>query len=206
MRERAPQSILVMDETYREAPYGDDPVAESAATFGSKVVTCTSLSKCHGAPGLRLGWLTVRDPELCEQLLHGKFNTVISNSRVDEALALQVLLQQERIIGERRRHLADGLARTEAWVARHAAMVEWVRPDAGALCCLRLRPSVFDEAAVARFYEVLAPSGARVARGSWFGDADRVFRLGFGWLSMADLEAGLDALASAMQQAARQAA
>ena len=144
--------------------------------------------------------MIVRDAELRHQLLLGKFNTVICNSQIDEALALRVLRQQERIVGERRAHLAEGLARTEAWVAKHAESVAWQRPDAGALCCLRLKPSAFDDAAVQRFYEALAAEKARVAPGIWFGDEARVFRLGFGLLPMPELEAGLEALTAALRK------
>ena len=74
----------------------------------------------------------------------------------------------------------------------HADRVEWVRPDAGALCCVRLCPGVFDDTAVSRFYAELAKQGVRVANGTWFGDEARVFRLGFGLLPMQDLEAALE--------------
>ncbi len=144
-----PDAYLLLDETYREAAYGDDPVAASAVGLGSKVVSIASLSKCHGAAGLRLGWAVTRDPWLREQLVLGKFATVLSCSAIDEALALRVLQQSGRIIGERRKHLAAGLAKTAAWAEANAALVDWVRPDAGALCCVRLKPSVFDDAAVA---------------------------------------------------------
>ena len=132
MAETCPGAYLLLDETYREAAYGDDPVAASAAGLGTKIISTASLSKCHGAPGLRLGWAITRDPALREQLVLGKFSTVISCSAVDEALALRVLQHSPRIIDERRRRLALGLARTERWVQANAAFVEWVRPDAGA--------------------------------------------------------------------------
>jgi DNA-binding transcriptional MocR family regulator len=115
------------------------------------VVSIASLSKCHGAPGLRLGWAITRDTSLREQLVRGKFNTVISCSPVDEALAVRVLAARERILAERRRRLAKGLARTAAWIGTNGALLEWVRPDAGGLCCVRLKPDVFDDEAVARF-------------------------------------------------------
>ncbi len=206
MAAKCPDAYLLLDETYRDAVYGDDAVAPSGVTLGQKVISCASLSKCHGAPGLRLGWAISRDPALREQLVLGKFNTSIANSAIDEALALKVLEQRDRIIGDRRRHLADGLARTAAWTDANAAYVDWVRPDAGALCCVRLKPSVFDEAAVDRFYAALATEGVRVGNGAWFGDEARVFRLGFGLLSMPDLDAALGGLASAIEAAARDAA
>ena len=205
MEERCPEAYLLLDETYREAAYGDDPVAPSAVGLSQRVISCASLSKCHGAPGLRLGWAITRDAALKEQLVMGKFNTVISCSPLDEAVALHVLERRDHILGERRRRLAEGLARTADWVRENEAFVEWVRPDAGALCCVRLKPSAFDDGAVDRFYEGLAREGVRVANGGWFGDEARVFRLGFGLLPLSELEAALTRLSAAVRRISRDA-
>ncbi|SEE78499.1 hypothetical protein SAMN05519104_7476 [Rhizobiales bacterium GAS188] len=206
MEKKSPQAYLLLDETYREATYGDDPIAASAVTLSTNVISVASLSKCHGAPGLRLGWAITRDPALREQLVLGKFNTVISCSPVDEALALKVLQEREPIIAERRELFAAGLARTARWVEENAPFVDWVRPDAGAICCLRLKPAIFDDLSVTRFYGELAKEGIRVANGIWFGEEPRVFRLGFGLLSMADLEGALRGLSAAIGRTARRAA
>jgi len=206
MGDRCPEAYLLVDETYREAAYGDDAVNSSAVGLSPRVISCASLSKCHGAPGLRVGWAITRDPSLREQLVLGKFNTVISCSPIDEILALKVLQQRDRIIGERRRCLAEGLARTADWMLGNEGFVEWVRPDAGAICCVRLKASVFDDLAVSRFYSVLANEGVRVANGSWFGDEARVFRLGFGLLSRPDLDAALRGLSAAFRRTACEAA
>jgi aspartate/methionine/tyrosine aminotransferase len=206
MAARCPDAFLLIDETYRQAVYDDDKPAPSGALLGSQVIVTGSLSKCHGAPGLRIGWAIVRNPALREQMLLGKFNTVIANSTLDEVLALRVLQRADKIIGERRQHLGAGLARAVAWVERNATLVEWVRPDAGALCCVRLRPEVFDAAAVAGFYAALPRLDARIGDGGWFGEEARVFRLGFGFLPITELDAALEALTVALQHARRSAA
>lgn len=203
---RCPKAFVLVDETYRQATYHDDEAAPSAATLSPRVIVTGSLSKCHGAPGLRIGWAIVRDASLREQMVLGKFNTVIANSTIDEMLGLRVLIQADAIIAARRIHLGEGLARTAAWVARNSALVEWVRPDAGALCCVRLRSDQFDEAAVARFHAALAGLDARVGDGTWFGEEPRVFRLGFGLLPIPELELALGVLSTALQQAKRKAA
>jgi aspartate/methionine/tyrosine aminotransferase len=200
MEETCPEAYLLLDETYREAVYGDDLVAPSAVGLSQRVISCASLSKCHGAPGLRLGWAITRDAALKEQLVVAKFNTVISCSPLDETVALHVLERRDQIIGDRRRRLAEGLALTADWVRENDAFVEWVRPDAGAVCCVRLKRSVFDDGAVDRFYADLAREGVRVANGGWFGDEARVFRLGFGLLSKGDLEAALTRLSAAVRR------
>ena len=206
MATRCPDAFLLVDETYRQAAYHDDEIAQSAATLSSRVIVTGSLSKCHGAPGLRIGWAIVRHKALREQMVLGKFNTVIANSAIDEMLGLRVLTHADAIIGARRKHLGQGLARTAAWVARNAALLEWIKPDAGALCCVRLRLDQFDQAAVVRFHAALAALDARVGDGRWFGEEPRVFRLGFGLLSIGELELALAALDTALQQAKRQAA
>ncbi|WP_394850751.1 pyridoxal phosphate-dependent aminotransferase [Pendulispora brunnea] len=204
MRERCPDAHLLVDETYREAVYGDDPLAPPAISLGPKVVTVAALSKCHGAPGLRIGWAITRDRELRQRLVTGKFNTVISCSALDEALAVKVFEQRDRIIGARRSVLAQGIERTAAWARANAGLVDWVRPNAGALSCARLSPSAFDDAGVRRFYDALSTEGVRVANGTWFGDEARVFRLGFGLMSMPDLEAALEKLTAVLKRTALQ--
>jgi hypothetical protein len=206
MAARCPDAFLLVDETYRQAAYNDDVIAQSAATLGSQVIVTGSLSKCHGVPGLRIGWAIVRHKTLREQMVLGKFNTVIANSTIDEMLGLQVLTRADAIIGPRRKHLGEGLARTTAWVAYNSALVEWVKPDAGALCCVRLRSDKFDQAAVARFHAALTALDARVGDGTWFGEEPRVFRLGFGLLSIPELQLALGKLGTALQQAKRKAA
>lgn len=144
--------------------------------------------------------MITRDTVLRDQLITAKFSTVICCSAVDEALARRVLEQDPR---GRRDHFAAGLERTAAWVRRHADRIEWVRPDAGAICCVRLRPEVFDDAAVGRFYSELAHHDVRVAGGAWFGDEARVFRLGFGLLPIHDLEAALAGVSAALGKETR---
>lgn len=202
MADICPDAYLLIDETYREAAYADDPAAESAIALSTKVISVASLSKCHGAPGLRIGWVITRDAEIRRQVVVGKFNTVVSCSPVDEALALRLLEQRAAILAERRVHLYAGLRRTFEWVRTNGDYVEWVRPDAGALCCVRLKSAAFDDKAVGRFYEAVAEKGARLANGAWFGDEARIFRLGFGLLPIADLNDALSALTAALKETA----
>jgi aspartate/methionine/tyrosine aminotransferase len=207
MDEICPEAFLLVDETYRLAAFGDAIEAgPSALALDDKVISVASLSKCHGAPGLRLGWAITRNTELRRQLVLAKFNTVISCSPVDEALALRVFVDGDRIIGERRKLRSDGLAMTAAWVQENRRFVDWVRPDAGALCCVRLKREMFDDAAVGGFHATLSRQGVRVADGAWFGDEARVFRLGFGLLPLTELQAALRLMSDALSQTSRVAA
>jgi len=49
---RCPDALLLLDETYRCAVYGDDVLVPSAATMSPNVAVTGSLS----VPGVRIGW------------------------------------------------------------------------------------------------------------------------------------------------------
>ncbi len=202
MQKRSAQALLFIDETYREASHGDAPVAESLAALDPRIVTGASVSKALGAPGLRTGWLTVADAGLRSRLVVAKMNTVISGSVLDETLATVLLQHREQVLAPRRKLLGRALDQLSAWCESERERVEWVRPDAGALCCLRLRAHAYDPAAVARFWELLPRHDLQLACGTWFGESDRAFRLGFGYLPPERLGPALAALSASLVAAA----
>jgi aspartate/methionine/tyrosine aminotransferase len=201
MGEICPDAYLVIDETYRESVYGEAEVPPSLANLSPRVITIASMSKCHGAPGLRIGWMSCREPALAEQLVLAKLNTVITCSVVDECLALEVLRRADTVLGERRHLLGEAIVKVEHWVERHSHLIEWVRPDGGALCCVRLRPERFDAAGVETFHRELGRNSVLVAQGSWFGEEARIFRLGFGYPPPGKLQGALDAVGRALDAA-----
>jgi aspartate/methionine/tyrosine aminotransferase len=201
LESRAPDAVLFIDETYREATYGDEVAPDSFAGRHPRIVTGASVSKALGAPGLRVGWLTVADAELRSRLVVAKMNTVISCSVLDEALAAALLRHREGVLASRRRLLAQELGELAAWCESEQERIDWIRPDAGALCCLRLRSGAFDAAAVSRFWSLLPRHDLQLASGNWFGESDRVFRLGFAYLPPERLGPALSALSSALDAA-----
>jgi len=201
MSRACPDALLLVDETYREAVYGPASAQGSYASVSPRVLTCSSLSKSHGAPGLRIGWLSVLQPDLHDQLRLAKFNLGISCGTLDEFLATELLRRADAILAPRRAFLRDALAVVEEWVKSHDDLVRWVRPDAGALCCIQLDPAAFGEEGLQRFFAHLAESRTLVAPGPWFGDSAFVFRLGFGYEPLDRLQAGLDMISEALRNA-----
>lgn len=199
--ERAPRAVVLVDETYRHSTF-DGAVPPSVAGVSPRIVTCSSLSKSHGAAGLRIGWVTATDPDLIEQLRRAKFATSISTSTPDELVATEILRNAAAVLAPRAAALATALDTLTGWAAEHAGLVEFLPPDGGALCCVRLRADVFDDDAVARFPAALAEREVRLAPGHWFGDAPRVFRLGFGHLPPAAFGPALDRLGDALHASA----
>jgi aspartate/methionine/tyrosine aminotransferase len=190
-----PGAVLLIDETYREARYGEERAAPSFAWRSPRVLTCGSLSKAYGAAGLRAGWLTVPDPGLREQFRLAKFNSSVCCGAVDEFLAGRLLARADEILDQRAVALARARASVEDWAAAQGGRLDWLRPDAGAMGCLRLGPAVDP----VRFHARLAELGIAVAPGEWFGDSDRVVRIGPAYEAPDRLEKGLAAIASALE-------
>ena len=201
MADACPQARLLVDETFRETVYGAAPVPPSVAALDRRVLTCSSLSKSHGAPGLRIGWLTVRDPDLYDQLRLAKFNAGISCGALDEHLATGLLRRADAILAPRRSFLAEAIAVVEHWIEDRRDRVRWVRPDGGAFCCVRLGADATGPAIMPRFYAELANRRTMVAPGPWFGDDEEIVRLGFGYEPMEKLRTGLEMMGEALDVA-----
>ena len=198
MERRCPRALLLIDETFREATYGDAPPAASFAGTSARVLTCASLSKAYGAPGLRIGWLTVPDPGMYEQLRRARFNSSLCCGALDEFLAVRLLSQAGQVLAARGAVLAEARGVVERWIKAHTGQLRWLRPEAGAFCCLQLDPGTFGAAGIDRFHAHLARQRTMVAPGPWFGDSPHIFRIGLGYEPAGKLELGLEVIGAAL--------
>ena len=191
--EAHPQARLLLDETYRELAYGEPlPVA---ASLSPRAVSVSSMSKTYGLPGLRMGWIVCRDPELSETLLAAKEQILICGSAIDEEIAARVLEARPRVLPAIREKIARHLEVVREWVASQDVF-EWVEPRAGVVCMPRFRAGI--DVDVDRFYDaLLAEHGTYVGPGHWFEQDRRSFRLGFAWPDGDQLERGLAGLLAA---------
>ena len=74
----------------------------------------------------------------------------------------------------------------------------WVPPAGGVVCFPRMRvaPAGGTQAFYRRLLEV---HGTYVGPGHWFEMPDTYFRLGYGWPTASELEAGLDGISRALR-------
>jgi aspartate/methionine/tyrosine aminotransferase len=200
MARSCPGAVLLIDETFREAVYGDEDPAASFAGRDPRLITCASLSKAYGVPGLRIGWLTVSDQAVYDQLRLAKFNSAVSCGSFDEFLAAGVLTQADRLLADRGAIMATARDITARWVRAHEGLLRWVRPEAGAFCCARLEPAFFGAQEIDGFHELLAQERISVARGPWFADAANIVRLGIAYEPPDQLEKALELIATALEQ------
>ena len=198
-----PKCKLMIDETYREATHGNNKVIDTYAGLRDNIITVSSISKCHGTPGLRIGWLQSSDKEIIKQVGIAKMNTVISNSVLDEYVALTVLKKESEIFASRRIHSAKGLEITKNWMELNSDLVNWIEPKAGALCCIKLKEESYNEEQIDFFYSLSKKLGIQIANGEWFGESKRYFRLGFGYMEIEKLKITLNSLTEILRKTAK---
>ncbi len=149
--ERHGVARLLVDETYREMTFGDAlPVA---ASLSDRVISVSSLSKTYGLPGIRVGWLVTRDPELLGRFLAAKEQILISGSLVDETIAVRALERRPTWLPEIRDRIAAAFSVTASWIDGNPRF-EWVPPRGGVVGFPRIRPEVAAGLDVDRFYDV----------------------------------------------------
>ena len=198
-----PHALLLVDEIYRDATYGDAAIPPSFANTDRRVITSGSISKAHGAPGLRCGWLTVHDPDLRDRLIVAKMNIVLSGSVLDEAVAAAILDHRDDVLRPRREYSPARCRSSSNGSTANVGRVDWVRPESGAMCCIRLRPDTFDDTSVQQFWAALPELDLQLGVGEWFAESARIARLGFGYLPLDRLSPALDQLTHALDLAER---
>jgi aspartate/methionine/tyrosine aminotransferase len=127
-------------------------------------------------PGLRCGWLVVRDPALRHDFLNWKFYTSICPPAPTEFLAMAALSVRERIRKRNVRRIANNLALADAFFARWPDLFEWRRPVAGSTALIRVDvPSVSDICPA-----VAADAGVLIHPAVTLHSDDQHMRFGFG--------------------------
>lgn len=194
---------LLIDETYADLNYASySTVVEikipAGACLGDHVITVSSMSKAYGVPGIRVGWLTTTNPVLQETLLAAKEQISISGSVLDELVAEQILSSRDKLLPKTIADMRRRRDRVACWVEQHSDLIDWVRPEAGVMCFIKIKTE--PAGGIDAFYkDLLEKHGVYIGRGTWFERDDTFFRLGYGWPTWEELEVGLAKIATALR-------
>jgi aspartate/methionine/tyrosine aminotransferase len=187
-------ATLLSDEVYRFLERDPASQLPAGADAGRQVVSVGVMSKSFALAGLRIGWLATHDRRLLDAAARFKDYTTICASAPAEILALVALRAKEQVLARSRSIVDANLALLDAFFARQAGHVGWVRPAGGSIGFPELR----DGPPVDRFAErLLEEEGVLLAPGSIFGHRGNHFRLGYG---RTDLPVALERLEAFMDR------
>jgi aspartate/methionine/tyrosine aminotransferase len=167
---------LFCDEMYRGLEIGDAETLPSAADQYERSIVLAGLSKVHGLPGLRSGWLVVQDEGLLEELVNWKHYTTICSPVPSEFLALAALRAQELLIARNRSIIAHNLQVATSFFERWSELFTWRPPQAGSVALVGLhQPSATDYC-----HHLAKDAGVLLLPSTCLGYGDKHLRFGFG--------------------------
>lgn len=182
-------AYVLCDEVYRELEHDPTTRLPAATDLYEGALSLGSMSKSYGLPGLRLGWLACRNPEVIQKLLAFKFYTSICNSAPSEFLSDLALRHREALLRRNLEIVQKNLPLLEAFIARHPDLLEWVRPQASPIGFPRLKVGV----EVMGWCEtVVRETGVLILPGSVY-DQPRHIRMGYGRSNMPEALERLEA-------------
>lgn len=122
---------LFSDEVYRGLEHDPATRLPQAADLYERALSLGAPSKALGLPGLRLGWLTCRDPALRRAIVDLKLYTTICSSAPSELLSEIAVRHHDTLLERNRRLVLANLPLVEATIARHHEVMRWVPATAG---------------------------------------------------------------------------
>jgi aspartate/methionine/tyrosine aminotransferase len=177
----AERSIAIFsDEVYRGLEHDLADRLPAACDLYDRAISLGTVSKAHGLPGLRIGWLACRDPALLGAIRELKLYTSICSSAPSELLVALALRHEEQIVADSRALVLANLPLIDGLLERRADLFEWVRPTAGPIGFPRVRGD-FDVQAWCE--QIAGEAGVLLLPGAVY-EQPRHVRLGFGRASL----------------------
>ncbi|KAK9839072.1 hypothetical protein WJX74_008804 [Apatococcus lobatus] len=126
------QAFLFSDEMYRLLEHDPSTRLPSACEeMPEASITLSGVSKTIGLPGLRIGWLVCKNPEVMSRLRELRDYTTICNSAPSEILALMALRAQDKLLQRSMSIISSNLMLLQDFFAQHKAAATWHAPKAG---------------------------------------------------------------------------
>ncbi len=167
---------LFCDEMYRGLEFDSRQQLPSAVDAADRSIVLTGLSKVHGLPGLRSGWLVIRDEQVRNELINWKHYTSICAPAPSEFLAMAALRAQDQLASRSREIIRQNLIAASQFFDRWSRLFEWRPPQAGSVALVGLnQPS-----ATAYCHALAQETGILLLPSSCMGYGDKHIRVGLG--------------------------
>ena len=167
---------LFCDEMYRGLERDPQHRLPSAIDRYDRAIILSGLSKVHGLPGLRSGWLALHDTALLESMMNWKFYTTICPPGPSELLAEAALQAHGQLVGRNRALIGRNLAIAGEFFGRWPDLFDWRPPQAGPVALVGLHVPSAD----AYCHALAQEKGVLLLPGTCLGYDDHHVRFGFG--------------------------
>lgn len=170
---------LFCDEIYRGLEL--DRTIPSAADVYQKSITLSGLSKTYGLPGLRAGWVVIRDSKMRGEFINWKHYTTICPAAPTEFLAMQAIKIRDQLAGRSKSIIRRNLELCKSFFSKHEPLFAWRPPQAGSVGFVELHLEQLGYCSATEYCGYLAEQkGIVLLPGNCLGYEDRFARFGLG--------------------------
>lgn len=164
------------DEMYRELSLFGRRTLPSACTLSPSAVCLGGLSKSHGLPGLRMGWLVSQNEELIRKTAEMKDYTTICSPPPSEYLAKAALSAAGALTARARAIVEENCRLSEERFTADGRFT-WIPPAGGSVAFPLYNGK---EGATVLSERLIREADTLLLPGPLFGRSDRHFRTGLG--------------------------
>ena len=171
---------LFSDEVYKGLELDGEPRAWAADLY-ERAMSLGVLSKAHGLPGLRIGWLAGQDRALLEKIRRYKHYLSICCAAPAEQLAMVALKHSDRFLAHNVQIIRENLAFANDFFARHDDLFINHPPQCGPIAFHQLK---YRDSADDFCHRLVTETGILLLPGSKYDYTEPFFRMGYGRKNM----------------------
>lgn len=173
---------IFSDEIYYGLELSPDHRFTSIADQTPKCITMSGASKGLGLPGLRFGWLVIKDPKLYDQILSLKTYTSMCSHQANEYLGMMAIRAAPQLLEKNLMIINTNLKLAEEFFKKHETKFTWLRPFGGSISVFKI-----EEGSAEKFcHELATKYGVVLLPILHMGYEDKFIRMGFGRKTFAD--------------------
>lgn len=168
---------LIADEVYRFLRMDENCSDASFADLYEEAIALGSFSKIFSAPGLRLGWVTTKNPEILQKIMDYRHFTSTCTNLPCQWIASELLNNRETIIEHNNALIRRNALLLDQFVRQHADLFAYIPPKGATMAYVKL---LNGQSSMDFCQEILEHTGVLMVPSTVLEKSDEYIRVGLG--------------------------
>lgn len=181
---------LFSDEMYRGLEYPPTATLPSVADLDETAITLSGASKSLGLPGLRLGWLTIKDRQRYKDFMNTKVYTSMCAPQASEYLGIMAVKAAPQLVARNLKIIGRNLSLAAAFFQKWRVFLRWMPPQAGSVSVVEVLRGTAEQFC----HELATKHGIVLLPSRFMGCRGEYFRIGLGRRNFHECLGALDAV------------
>lgn len=148
----------------------------SIADQTNNSITLSGASKGLGLPGLRFGWLVIKEPKLYDRILNLKSYTSMCSNQTNEYLGLMAIRAAPQLLAKNLEIIKENIKIADLFFKKYKKNMNWLKPLGGSVSVFKIE----EPSAEVFCHRVASAAGIVLLPIKCMGYEDKYVRMGFG--------------------------